>query len=345
MVVNYRTVDGTAVAGDAPGVAGDNDYEAVDSSFTFFPQTATPGQWTSRAITHNATNDYDYSVSGDAVVFEAIDPKNGDWDISVYCHEIGMPPLLLTDAAYQAAYGTTDERFGDVQRIKTATQNAIYVVWSGWDGNDYEIFFAEVEVDVAAHSLSVVRTAQLTDNAYDDLSPQISESHIAWSSANASGKHDIYVQPIATIGTQAPQKISSSDYDSYDPEISGDKIVWHAKTVQARTSSSGTERKPGRSRRTERATRRRTSTATMSSGRPWKATTSTSSSTRSTRSKRGRFPPAAATTSRRGSPATASSGRAARTAIAISSSTTSPTADAGQHFQHLRGRRAAADLE
>ena len=230
VVVNYRTVDGTAVAGDAPGVAGDNDYEAVDSSFTFFPQTATPGQWTSRAITHNATNDYDYSVSGDAVVFEAIDPKNGDWDISVYCHEIGMPPLLLTDAAYQAAYGTTDERFGDVQRIKTATQNAIYVVWSGWDGNDYEIFFAEVEVDVAAHSLSVVRTAQLTDNAYDDLSPQISESHIAWSSANASGKHDIYVQPIATIGTQAPQKISSSDYDSYDPEISGDKIVWHAKT-------------------------------------------------------------------------------------------------------------------
>ena len=99
------------------------------------------------------------------------------------------------------------------------------VIWSQWDGNDFELFRYDGS-----------QTLQITDNDFNDrLTPNsTSTSSTANSSAALDGSGDnlvwsSYVNDNWEIfyydGTETIQ-VTDNDIDDLDPKISGDKIVW-----------------------------------------------------------------------------------------------------------------------
>ncbi|MHB8897801.1 MAG: nidogen-like domain-containing protein, partial [Thermoguttaceae bacterium] len=227
LVVRYHTVDGDPPV-DGSATVGDNDYQPVTSgSFIFNPQDEPQATWDIKPVTHNRTNDYDYHVAGDSIVFEVAD--GNDWEIMAYNDTIGGSPLALT-------VNTTDDRFADVHRVGTGTSGSLYVVWAGVDPasdqTDYEIFFAEVAVTPSG--LNLLRKVQLTQNGTDDKSPRVSGSHVTWWGIDTAGDREIYLQKIAKPDEpwDPSQNISNNDYDDFDPVIDGDHVAWHAQVGQ-----------------------------------------------------------------------------------------------------------------
>ena len=232
--VHYHTEDGTAKhQNDEYGLS---DYQQTSSSFVFYPQDTPQATWSTQAITHNQTNDYDYHVSRDTIVFEVAD--GNDWEILIYNHAIGGAPVALTD-------NLTDDRFAALHRMypsNPADPGKIYAVWAGVDPapgqTDYEIFFTEITVTLPNGTdpggLEVGPTIQLTQNTTDDKSPRVSESFITWWGFDAAGDTDVYMHEIATVGTADAKvhNISNNDYNDYDPTIDGNRIAWHSEVGQ-----------------------------------------------------------------------------------------------------------------
>ena len=224
--VDYHTIDGTAEENDSVYI-GDSDYIGADTWFEFGPQDEPQATWDQQSITHNQTNDYDYHVSGDTIVYEVAD--GNDWEILVYNNTVGGDPIALTD-------NVTEDRFADVYRIVTdevTKDGIIYAVWAGVDPvvgqNDYEIFFSEIEV--TGGGLNVLRTVQVTDNDTHDRSPRVSDSHVTWWGYDeVAGDQEIYLSDIASIVAGSPviHNISSSDYSDSDPVIDGNRVVWRS---------------------------------------------------------------------------------------------------------------------
>ena len=95
------------------------------------------------------------------------------------------------------------------------------VVWTGYDGNNSEIFFYDG-----------IKTVQLTDNETQDYSPQISGNNIVWQgngskiflydSTNWQGNgSEIFFYD----GTNIIQLTNNNFYDE-NPQISGNNVVW-----------------------------------------------------------------------------------------------------------------------
>ena len=242
VTVEYYTEDGTAMLSD-------NDYVGVSSgTFTFNPQDEPQATWNLKSITHNLTNDYDYHVANDSIVFEVAD--DNDWEILVYNDTVGGDPLQLTN-------NLVDDRFADTYRVGTGVGTGIdpgekiYIVWAGVDRapgqSDYEIFLSEVYVtDTGLVPRTWIDPAtgnptteiQLTHNETDDKSPRVSGSHVTWWGVDeVVGDTEIFMYEIDTTDDPSVvedipvidiDNISNNDYNDYDPVIDGDNVVWHS---------------------------------------------------------------------------------------------------------------------
>lgn len=85
------------------------------------------------------------------------------------------------------------------------------VVWSGYDGNDQEIYLYNY------NSRSVI---QLTDNDIYESSPQISGNNVVWSAYDGND-NEIYLYD----GNQTIQ-LTDNDIDDSSPLVSGNNVVW-----------------------------------------------------------------------------------------------------------------------
>ncbi|HPU07206.1 MAG TPA: GEVED domain-containing protein [Thermogutta sp.] len=186
---DYQTADGTALVAD-------NDYIPASGTFVFTPQGVPRPTWDVQFLTKNTTNDYDFSVWGDRVVWESFDGQ--DWEIFLFD---GSQTRRLTN-------NTRDDRFPVVF--------GQYVAWSGHDGQDYEIYLYDMVTGT---------TSQLTDNDYDDLDPVLSSDYVVWT-ATVSGRQQVFLYDIAAGG--AAVNISNNSFNNYLPKVSGRNVVWYA---------------------------------------------------------------------------------------------------------------------
>ncbi|MGI0482621.1 hypothetical protein ACN4EE_17780 [Geminocystis sp. CENA526] len=85
------------------------------------------------------------------------------------------------------------------------------VVWSGWDGNDYEIYF-----------YNGTSTIQLTNNNTNDDNPQISGNNVVW-----IGSSDNFDPPEIYFYNGNTTQLSSNTFNVQSPQISGSNVVWY----------------------------------------------------------------------------------------------------------------------
>ena len=205
--LDYETSDGDATVGDL-------DYNYASGSVYITPHGTPLEVWTAQTITSNRSNDYDYHVSGDSVVWESHD--GNDWEVYLYD--------ATTDTVEQLTNNDTDDKLAS--HYKDMATGRIYVVWSGvpepYDplDSDYEIYL----YDRLAGSVGSV--TRLTDNAYDDKTPQVSESHVVWW-ADMPADSEIFLYDIAVGGLNSAQNISSNGFSDYDAQISGANVAWY----------------------------------------------------------------------------------------------------------------------
>jgi hypothetical protein len=85
------------------------------------------------------------------------------------------------------------------------------VVWYRYDGHDHDIFL-----------YNGTRVIQLTDNAYEDVSPQINNNgHVVWEGYDG---HDFEI--FLYNGTNVMQ-LTDNDYDGLEPQINNNgDVVW-----------------------------------------------------------------------------------------------------------------------
>ncbi|ELS01928.1 periplasmic component of the Tol biopolymer transport system [Xenococcus sp. PCC 7305] len=106
-----------------------------------------------------------------------------------------------------AIFSLTNNNFGD----SGAEISGNNVVWSGYDGNDNEIYLYNY------HNGSVV---QLTDNDTYDSSPQISGNNVVWSGYDGND-NEIYLFDGSNI-----VQLTDNDTNDSNPLISGNNVAW-----------------------------------------------------------------------------------------------------------------------
>ena len=213
--ITFSTVGGTATS--------DDDYLLRSGALRLQAEGVPRGVWTYRPITSNEDNDYDFQISGQSIVIQAIDPaaEGGDWEIFLYD--------LSTETLVRVTNNTSDDRFSAVHRRGDLT----YIVWVGADPvagqRDTEIFLRVYRSGVGFLSPVI----QLTNNAYDDGGPQISDAYITWWGRVTTTNTEIFAFDL--IGglnssyqvVSAPINISNNIYSDYEPQVSGSNIVWY----------------------------------------------------------------------------------------------------------------------
>ncbi|MBN2218091.1 MAG: hypothetical protein JW719_12020, partial [Pirellulales bacterium] len=206
--INYWTEDGSATIDN-------DDYVAKSGTITFDPQSIPAPTWDIHHLTSNASNDYDYGVSGNYVSWEGFD--GNDWEIylSNGTYDEGGVPYVI-----QLTNNDTDDRFASLYD----TGASVNVVWVGTDGHDDEIYLYNGATD-ADGTPTVIR---ITSNAYDDHDPQVSDSLITWWADDGEGDNEIFVLDLAYVDNPRPHIINLTDnaLDDRDPVLSGRNIVW-----------------------------------------------------------------------------------------------------------------------
>ena len=92
-----------------------------------------------------------------------------------------------------------------------------YVVWSGWDDEDYEIYLYQISSGV---------TKQITSNEEDDLFPEISGDYVVWH-GREDWEWDVYLYQIS-IGKTINVSNDPADENHFDsfPQVYGDYMTW-----------------------------------------------------------------------------------------------------------------------
>ena len=92
------------------------------------------------------------------------------------------------------------------------------IVWYGYDGNDYEIFLYDG-----------VRTIQLTNNKYDDISPKINNGQVTWQ------EHDGNDYEIFLYDGSRTIQLTDDDYNDWSPQIHKGEVVWYGRSWSGTT--------------------------------------------------------------------------------------------------------------
>ncbi len=104
-----------------------------------------------------------------------------------------------------------------------------YLVWQGRGGleiatsgsSDWEIFYIDIDNKVVI---------QLTDDDYDDISPQTDGDYVVWQKHDTSRSNQVFLYK---IGENLPGSMISNDdnKDNYSPRIAAGRIVWTSQRV------------------------------------------------------------------------------------------------------------------
>ena len=220
--IDYETESVTALGGDlqtGPANPENADYhEVTGGSITVLPHGTPLAKWDIRTLTSNRSNDYDYRISRDSVVWQGYD--GNDWEIYVYDE--------ATDTIQRLTDNGTDDKLPDNDKFEYDGTYVTHVVWAGipdpYDptDSDYEIYL---------YSTRSQSTVRLTDNAYDDKAPVVSDSHVVWW-GKTSADSEIFLSTISydasdNLVAGTPQNISNNNFNDYDPRISGANAVWY----------------------------------------------------------------------------------------------------------------------
>ncbi|MFQ5494973.1 MAG: nidogen-like domain-containing protein, partial [Phycisphaerae bacterium] len=214
--VDYATADGVP---PNPATVLNNDYLAANGSIIIPPHGTPLSVWTKETITRNGSNDYDYHVSGDSLVFEAHD--GNDWEIYLY--------EGATDTIQQLTNNDTDDKLA--HNYKDPATGVINVVWSGVpdrsdpndpDGGVGPDSFYDADYEIYLYDTASKSYRRLTYNSYDDKAPQVSDTHVVWWGATPTDV-DIFLYDIQANVTD---NISDNNFPDYDPRLSGPNVVW-----------------------------------------------------------------------------------------------------------------------
>ena len=210
VTLNYETLNDVATIDD-------DDFVYKKGTVTFDPQDVPPATWDLTTLTSNATNDYDYGVSGSWVAWEGFDGH--DWEIyaSQWTKNGGFgDPVKWT----QLTNNETDDHFASV----CDTGSGVNVAWVGTDGHDDEIYV----VQLASAAGSVPQITRVTTNYYNDQGPQISESLVVWWADDGNGDGEIFALDLAHLNDDVKPIVNLTDntLDDRNPVLSGRNIAW-----------------------------------------------------------------------------------------------------------------------
>ncbi|MCA9146295.1 MAG: hypothetical protein KDB05_26100 [Planctomycetales bacterium] len=95
------------------------------------------------------------------------------------------------------------------------------VVWSGFDGSDYEIYQFDMKTGV---------TTQLTDNAVNDILPRMSGQRVVWvREPNSSLSEIILFDSSIADPSQRERRLTNNDFQDRNPQIDGTVVAWEGK--------------------------------------------------------------------------------------------------------------------
>jgi Tol biopolymer transport system component len=111
---------------------------------------------TTTQLSDNTVNEGQLLLDGSNLVWVS-DTGSGFSDDSLYCHDAvtGTSKVIATNVSFTAPVAISDR----------------FIVYSGWDGHDTEIYVYEI---------SSGTTTQLTDNEQADEEPQVRGERIVW---------------------------------------------------------------------------------------------------------------------------------------------------------------------
>lgn len=139
---------------------------------------------------------------------------------------------LMSGSSLQA--GSTE--LWNTQGITTISHNSAarikgsHIVWQSRGGlegavsgpGDYEILLYDIENQLVV---------QLTDDDYDDISPQTDGKHVVWQKHDTRCGNHIFLYDIHGENPPSGAMISSDDSDSYSPRIAAGRVVWTSREV------------------------------------------------------------------------------------------------------------------
>ncbi len=131
--------------------------------------------------------------------------------------KLDSTPLFVNDTFTQADIDSNRLSYthGLIQLTNRSITNSYpeisgsNVVWTGWDGTDYEIYFYDG-----------TSTTQLTNNSIEDQNPRISGSNVVWSGYDGNDWEIYFYDGNSTT------QLTNNSVEDYNPEISGSNVVW-----------------------------------------------------------------------------------------------------------------------
>ena len=117
---------------------------------------------------------------------------------------------------------------GNVRRISRNVEQDVnprvwenYVVWQSFDGDDYEILFIDTSREMDP--------IKVTQNAYDDIHPQIRDGTICWMGYVDNFDAEIFVTTVDRVLNQEPPvQLTHNEYEDQKPRTAGGRVVWQA---------------------------------------------------------------------------------------------------------------------
>ncbi|MEN6493315.1 MAG: GEVED domain-containing protein [Thermoguttaceae bacterium] len=200
VTVNYSTQNGTAQA--------NQDYPSASGTFTIPAHGVPAPVWTKQTLTEDAGNDFSYQIVGNLVLWEGYDGHDRE--------------LFLYDGAvvHQLTSNAVDDRYATIVQ---GTGGAWTVYWSQFDGNDYEILAKHYS---GTGTPEAVQDVALTNNTFDDKSPQASDTFVTWLGTTTNGS-ELFV---AKVDDTTVWQLTRNTRPDYEPQISGKCIVWSGGT-------------------------------------------------------------------------------------------------------------------
>jgi hypothetical protein len=236
-------IDVTLVTADGTATVADNDYLPIGERIQLGVDVPPRALWPVRTLTSNTYGDYDYGISGSAIIYQVLDPPaaGGDWEIWLYD--------LENESLWRVTDNPVDDRFPAVFQDGEYT----YIVWIGNDPTpgqtDTELFMRVYRSGMGFVSPII----QLTNNAYDEFSPRIHDTLVTWVGQVTASNSEIFVFNYrAWLDAdwrilQPPRNVSNSPFSDQAPQTFGGTVVWYGwdgfdEEIYYWTAATGTRR-------------------------------------------------------------------------------------------------------
>ncbi|MBN2294067.1 MAG: VCBS repeat-containing protein [Pirellulales bacterium] len=213
ITVDYWTENGTAIT-ELPY----HDYQEATGDLIFPARPAPETPWEQEILTKGFSQGSQFHVSGDYVVWQGRDSDTDDWEIYLFdgTYDANDDPTIIQ---------LTDNDTDDTNPFVVQTEDGVHVVWSHLDevgdGGDTEIYF---------YDGTQPEGVPITNNAYDDRDPQVSDSIVVWwATEGMLLDSEIFLYDIEAAEIDPgyePINLSDNEEDDSNPQVSGNNVVW-----------------------------------------------------------------------------------------------------------------------